>query len=184
LDETARNIELTDGGHFENLGLYELLRRRLRLIIVSDAAADPGYDFGDLSNAIERARVDLGVEINFRSDYPLTDIVPGSFNRAAAQARIPHAGSAFAVADILYLNKSNINKLTAAPDQGVLIYLKSTLTKGLTEDIYGYYKANPEFPNQPTSDQFFDEAQFEAYRGLGYQLSLQMVKTNEKKQWL
>lgn len=184
LSETADNIELTDGGHFENLGLYELLRRRLRLIIVSDAAADPAYHFGDLSNALERARVDLGVEINFRSDYPLTDIVPGSFNRTAAQARVPYAGRAFAVADILYLNKQTMNKPTDAPDRGVLIYLKSTLTKGLTEDIYGYFKANPEFPNQPTSDQFFDEAQFEAYRELGYQLTYQMVKANQKEQWL
>lgn len=179
LSESADNIELTDGGHFENLGLYELLRRRLRLIIVSDAAADPAYNFGDLANALERARVDFGVEVNFRSSYPLEDVMPNSGSTGVTQQRIPYAARPFSVADIYYNNGPGI-----PPGEGLLIYLKSTLTAGLTEDICGYYKANPEFPNQPTCNQFFDEAQFEAYRELGYQLSLQMVKVIQEERWL
>jgi len=173
LRETSGNIELTDGGHFENLGIYELLRRRLGLIIVSDASADPSYQFGELANALERARVDFGVEITFRTAYPLADIVPDS------QGRISRAARPFAVGDIFYNNGPG-----NPPDQGLLIYLKSTLTEGLSEDIYGYYVANRQFPNQPTSDQFFSEEQFEAYRELGYQLSLQMVKAIKAEQWL
>ena len=179
LRETANNIELTDGGHFENLGLYELVRRRLRLIIVSDAAADPDCGFGDLANALERARTDFGVEINFRSTYPLEDVIPGSFTSSTAINRMRRAVRPFAVGDIYYNNGPGV-----PPDRGLLIYLKSTLTSGLSEDIYGYYTANPDFPNQPTTDQFFDEAQFEAYRELGYQLSWQMVKVIQAEAWL
>jgi hypothetical protein len=179
LREDARNVELTDGGHFENLGIYELLRRRLRLIIVSDASADPAYEFGELANALERARVDFGVEITFRTTCPLAEIVPDSHTAAGARRRVPRAVRPFAVGDIFYNNGPG-----NPPDQGLLIYLKSTLTDGLSEDIYGYYVANPEFPNQPTSDQFFDEGQFEAYRELGYQLCLQMVKVIQAEQWV
>ena len=60
-------------------------------------------------------------------------------------------------------------------ETGTLIYLKTTLTGGLPADIYGYQAGHPEFPDEPTSDQFFDEAQFEAYRELGYQLCTQML---------
>lgn len=60
ITEKSRLVQLSDGGHFENLGLYELLRRRLKLIIVCDGAADPGYTFSDLANAIEKAGVDFG----------------------------------------------------------------------------------------------------------------------------
>lgn len=179
LAENAKNIQLSDGGHFENLGLYELLRRRLRLIIVSDAGADPDYIFGDLANAVERARVDFGCEIIFRPAYPLAEVVPGSLIINDLEQLVPCAVRPFAVADIFYNNGCNV-----PPDLGLLLYLKSTLIEGLTEDICGYYTANPEFPNQPTADQFFDEAQFEAYRELGYQLCLDMIKTVRAKGWL
>jgi hypothetical protein len=179
LRETANNIELTDGGHFENLGLYELLRRRVRVIIVSDAAADPHYEFGDLANALERARVDFGIEINFRPSRTLAEVVPGPHTFTGEKQRMPYAVRAFAVGDIYYNNGPGIE-----PGRGLLLYLKSTLIDGLSEDICGYYVSNPEFPNQPTTDQFFDEAQFEAYRELGYQLCLQMVKEIQAEQWL
>src|SRR5690606_36770925 len=78
LHENASMVELTDGGHFENLGLYELIRRQVKLIVVSDAGCDPDFDFGDLANAVERARVDFGVKIEFRGEYPLSDLLPGS----------------------------------------------------------------------------------------------------------
>ena len=56
---------LTDGGHFENLGAYELIRRRLRLIVIIDAGGDPDYVFSDLANLIRKARLDFGAEIRF-----------------------------------------------------------------------------------------------------------------------
>ncbi|MEX0600886.1 MAG: hypothetical protein WD205_09605, partial [Rhodothermales bacterium] len=58
-------LELGDGGHFENLGLYEMIRRRVRLVVVSDAGADPEYRFNDLLNAMQRVQADFGTKILF-----------------------------------------------------------------------------------------------------------------------
>ena len=68
LSERQRHVHLTDGGHFENLGVYELLRRRCRYIVVCDAGADPEATFGDLGLAVQRARTDLGAQIDISVD--------------------------------------------------------------------------------------------------------------------
>ncbi len=167
LSEANGFIELTDGGHFENLALYELVRRQVRLIVVSDAGADPDYTFEDLANAVEKVRVDFGVKIRFRADkkFNLEGLMPGSATAGLLTEKYGLARRGYAVADIDYGDNAH----------GVLIYLKPTLTRGLPEDIYGYKTAYPTFPDQTTADQFFDEVQFEAYRELGYQLAKQML---------
>ncbi|MBF0304808.1 MAG: hypothetical protein HQL41_04045 [Alphaproteobacteria bacterium] len=126
-----------------------MFRRKLDLIVVSDAGCDPNFSFADLGNAIEKARVDFGIQVTF--DTPLADLV----SDASTMAR-----RGFAVATILYPNQK----------PGRLVYLKPTVTTGLPADLYAYRAANAAFPHQSTADQFFDEAQFEAYRELGYQL--------------
>ena len=174
LSEESRSIELTDGGHFENLALYELIRRKLSVIIVSDAGADPDFHFGDLANAVERVRVDFNTKIRFRDpEKNLEGVLPGSEDGLLA-VKYNLARRGFAIADILYHDGT----------KGHLIYLKSTLTKGLPTDIYGYRNANPKFPDQSTADQFFDESQFEAYRELGYQLTWQMLESEAAKKIL
>ena len=62
-NEKSRYVYLSDGGHFENLGLYELVRRHCRYILVSDATADRHANFLDLGNAIRKCRSDFGVDI-------------------------------------------------------------------------------------------------------------------------
>ncbi len=168
LSETRSAIELSDGGHFENLALYELIRRQLRLIIVSDAGADPDFQFGDLANAVERVRVDFGAKIRFRSGKTtkLEDLLPGSADKSPLQEKYNLAKRGFAVADITYHDGS----------EGTLIYIKTTLTPDLPADLYGYKSAHQDYPDQSTADQFFDEDQFEAYRELGYQLTWQMLE--------
>ena len=52
---------------------------------------------------------------------------------------------------------------------GKIVVIKATMTRGLPVDLVSYRKSNPIFPNQSTTDQFFDEAQVEAYRVLGYE---------------
>lgn len=174
LSEKRRAIELTDGGHFENLALYELIRRKLSVIIVSDAGADPDFHFGDLANAVERVRVDFGAKIRFQDpEMNLEGVLPGSEDGLLA-VKYNLAKRGFAIADILYHDGT----------KGHLIYLKTTLTKGLPTDIYGYRNANPKFPDQSTADQFFDESQFEAYRELGYQLTWQMLGSEAAKKIL
>jgi hypothetical protein len=146
LDEKDARIHLADGGHFENLGVYELLRRRCRYIIVSDAGADPTCTLADLGQAVQRARADLGAEVDICAD-PLLD---GS----------PLRKQAHLVGRVTYADGS----------RGEILYLKALLTENLGADIYGYWRTNPEFPNQPTSNQFYGELQFDSYRELGRQI--------------
>jgi hypothetical protein len=79
-------LYLSDGGHFENLGIYELVRRRCCLIVASDAAADPDWQFADLANAIERCRTDFGVSITFKTGAETESLIMNSFKGASASA--------------------------------------------------------------------------------------------------
>lgn len=148
--EKSHFVELTDGGHFENLGLYELIRRKLKTIIVCDGSADPDFDFSDLANAIEKIRVDFGVVIKL-------DINPLLPEKEDLKNGLRCAERGYITAKIFYPDNSI----------GKLLYIKTTFTEGMYADLVYYKKQNPLFPDQPTSDQFFDEKQFEAYRGLG-----------------
>ena len=149
LDEKQARIHLSDGGHFENLGVYELLRRRCRYIIVSDAGADPDATLADLAQAVQRARADFGADVNICAD-PL-------FHR---DEELPRS-RVHLVGDIIYADGS----------RGEILYLKALVRTDLSADIYGYWRTNPAFPNQPTSDQFYGEMQFDSYRELGRQLT-------------
>ena len=148
LDEKDARIHLADGGHFENLGVYELLRRRCRYIIVSDAGADPACSLADLGQAVQRARADLGAEVDICAD----PLFHGGGESLRKQAHL--------VGRVTYADGSH----------GEILYLKALLTENLGADIYGYWRTNPEFPNQPTSNQFYGELQFDSYRELGRQL--------------
>jgi hypothetical protein len=170
--EAKSFVELSDGGHFENLGLYELIRRRCKFIVVSDAGQDRDFAFGDLGNAVERARVDFGAVIRFPDDpTDLANLLPGSAGDSLYVRKYGLAKHGFAIGKIYYADDKN----DTGPKEGTLIYIKSTLIKGLPADVYGYKSANPRFPDQSTADQFFDEEQFEAYRELGYRLTDQAL---------
>lgn len=150
-NEKNRFIELTDGGHFENLGLYELVRRRLPRIIVCDAAADPDFGFNDLANAIEKVRVDFGAVVTI-------DIAPLIPHRSSKAEEIAAAETACITGRIVYADHT----------EAELYYIKTTFFQDLPADLFAYKKSNPAFPDETTADQFFDEKQFEAYRELGY----------------
>ena len=178
LNEEGSYVQLSDGGHFENLAIYELIRRKVRFLWVSDAGQDVGFGFEDLANAIERVRVDFGVNIRFREEaYDLTQLLPGSAETKAdasknfaAEYKLAKRG--YAIGTIEYPDDE--------PDKhGIIVYVKSTLTRFLPGDLYGYKKRNPDFPHQTTLDQFFDEDQFEAYRELGYRLAAQLFRDVE-----
>lgn len=163
--ENSRYLELTDGGHFENLGLYELVRRRVGTIIVADAGVDIDFKFGDLANAIEKVRTDFGVSIRFEpEDVVLEKVLPGVDQSKAILKGL--AAKAYMPGQIKYPPTDQEPAFT-----GTLIVLKTTTTPNLPVDLYSYRANHPAFPDQPTSDQFFDEKQFEAYRELGYRLA-------------
>jgi hypothetical protein len=145
--ENKSYVYLSDGGHFENLGLYEMIRRRCRFIVLSDAGCDPGVTFEDLGNAVRKISIDLRVKINFET----LQISP----RKAP----PVTGAYVATATIIYPE-------TGAPP-GRLLYIKPSYHGTEPASVRAYAEANPTFPHEPTTDQMFGESQFEAYRALG-----------------
>lgn len=156
-DDTYRWIELTDGGHFENLGLYEMVMRRCKRIIVADAGADPRCQFEDLGNALRKIEIDLGIPIRFEDGLHMV-AGPNATNRYCAVATIDYA----CVDDDVSLTEDQRRTLT-----GKLIYVKAALTGSEPPDIKQYSVTHPDFPHETTANQFFNESQFESYRHLG-----------------
>ncbi len=157
-------VRLSDGGHFDNLGLYELVRRRTRLIVLSDGAADPGYAFADFQVLLRRIEADFGASIRFDADNRLERLIPKHKAGYPPEAKVADRG--FVVGTVHYCDGT----------RGVLVYLKTTRVDGVSLKTKGYAAAHPDFPDQTTADQFFDEEQFEAYRELGYRLAEHMLR--------
>jgi hypothetical protein len=164
LREKAPVCLLSDGGHFENLALYELIRRRLRLIVLCDGTADPDYAFADLQNALARIGSDFGARVEFDKETTLQRFMPSIDAIYPRDVRLSE--SAYAIGQIIYADGST----------GHLVYLTTALCKGLRLKLLGYKGANRDFPDQSTADQFFDEEQFEAYRELGYFIAENFIR--------
>jgi hypothetical protein len=145
-------VNLSDGGHFDNLGLYEMVLRRCHYIVVSDAGQDPDCSFADLGEAVRKIRIDFGIPIEFG---------PMSIYPRCAIDTLKTSGHNCAIGRIRYSAVDD-----KAPD-GVLIYIKPACYGDEPRDIYEYFKRNPAFPHEATTDQFFSESQFESYRMLG-----------------
>jgi hypothetical protein len=139
-------LNLSDGGHIENLGLYELFRRRCKFIVSVDGEQDGAFQFGGLLTALRHAQIDLGLRFSPSLDEIRNDPVTGSSRSHFTFFRIDYPDA-------------------AAP--GFLLYLKSSLTGNEDELVKRYKLLNPEFPHQSTLDQFFSQEQFEIYRRLG-----------------
>jgi hypothetical protein len=163
-DDTSPYVMLSDGGHFENLGLYEMVLRRCRLIVLSDAGEDPAYSFEDLSNALTKIHTDLGVPIEFTDQVPISKFDPKKARAAGNKDQL--GGKYCAIGIIRYSSIDLLDSGEPAPD-GTLIYLKPTLIGQEPADLLHYAHSNPAFPHEPTLDEFYSEAQFESYRVLG-----------------
>jgi hypothetical protein len=151
---TSGYLYLSDGGHFENLGIYELVRRRCKLIVAIDAGADGCYEFEDLGNAIRKCKVDFGITIKLDIDplLPVNDCKYGLFKCGTRH---------FAIGSIDYLGDGD------PAHMGYLVYIKSSLTGDEPSDLINFKLQEPSFPHHSTVDQFFSESQFESYRRLG-----------------
>jgi hypothetical protein len=139
-----RFVYVSDGGHWENLGVVELLRRGCTTIICLDAAGDPPGQFHTLAGAVELARAELGVEIKFDT----SDLVPDEKGIAKSNC---------AIGAIRYPNGV----------EGKMYLLKTVVAQGAPLDVLAYQERDRRFPYHPTSDQLFDDRQFESYRALG-----------------
>jgi hypothetical protein len=178
---SAKRWYLSDGGHFDNTGLYELIRRRLPFIIAVDAARDEQYELGDIAILMRQVRLDFGADLVWvdpGSAAPGADIWAG-LDAAVAPATIPawirklighpdtlggldrikRDGPSCAAARISYADE---------PDKiSWLLLIKANLAPKIRADVKNYAVVHPSFPNQTTDDQFFDDDQWESYRSLG-----------------
>ncbi len=164
-DDTHPFVYLTDGGHFENLALYEMVLRRCHIIVCSDAAEDHEYRFGDLGSAVRKIRIDLGVSI----DFPCVEIYNPDTLPGGKQAMYWALGRIrYSCVDRLPQTQKGAEKRPAEEVlDGVLLYVKPAVYGNEPRDVLEYKKSFPAFPQQSTADQFFDEPQFESYRALG-----------------
>jgi hypothetical protein len=158
--DDGRFIYLSDGGHFENLGLYEMVRRRCHTIVVSDAGADPTCTLEDLGNAVRKIAIDLDVKIVFdRIDVSRRDADPRNPGVYCATGRI------------LYPENH--------AEVGRIIYIKAGVYGDAPADVRAYAAANARFPHDTTLNQWFTESQFESYRSLGSH-AIRMITSHHK----
>jgi hypothetical protein len=144
-NDISRWVYLSDGGHFENLGLYEMVKRRCKYIVVFDSGCDAGFNYEDLGNALRKIRIDMGIDIDFGDAMkPLRE----------KQRRC-------ALAEIKYKD------VDRSLENGQLLYIKPIMLNNEPPDVFTYYAVNKDFPHQSTADQWFDESQTESYRMLG-----------------
>jgi hypothetical protein len=160
MSEKTRYLNLSDGGHIENLGVYELLRRRCKFVVAVDGEADPQRSFGGLLTLTQLAKIDLGVTI----EPDLADL---------RMERDGLGRAHFGLSRIDYPDGSH----------GLLLYVKSSLTGNESEFLRKYRVDNPDFPHQSTAKQLFSETQFEAYRALGEHIATDLFRPDLVGEW-
>jgi hypothetical protein len=155
--EEDPRVFVSDGGHDDNLGLAALIERGCRLVVAVDASADPVWKFGDLEQLLTRLRTH-GYDVESKID----GMRPGSLG-PTLESRIP----AQAVGEVRIV----------APDgrRTLVVYLKSCVTRAALGVLSGraqaYVQKHPRFPQESTVDQWFEEAQFDAYVAVGIGLA-------------
>jgi len=164
IDDKSPYVYLSDGGHFENLGLYEMVLRRCRLIVVCDATTDPDYSFESLAMSIRQIRVDLGVPI----DIPELSVGVPSQNLKSKYCAIGRIRYSCVDKDRPASAQTSDGEKDYDDDyDGVLIFIKPSLIGQEPRDIINYWQSRAGFPQENITDQWFSEAQFESYRALG-----------------
>ena len=155
--DDSQAIYLSDGGHFENLGLYEMFRRRCSSILVVDAGADEACSLIDLGNAIRKAEIDFGIRVAMQEPMHVYPRI-----RLEGESDLTAAALGFACGDIDY----------GGGHTGQLVYLKPSFLARIPADVRSYGAEHKAFPHESTLDQWFSESQFESYRMLGrYQMA-------------
>lgn len=168
--DQGRDWFLSDGGHFENTAAFALLREECEVIVIADCGADPRYAFGDLENLVRKARIDLQADIAFLRPKSLKEVAApsdplaidfgpsvalfGSLNELASA----DSQACLALARVNYRHSGQV---------GHIVIVKPNMCHGVPVDLVNFKADNPLFPQEPTTDQFFSEAQWESYFQLG-----------------
>jgi Patatin-like phospholipase len=173
VDDTSKYVYLTDGGHFDNMGLYELVRRRCYRIVICDAEQDGSYKYEGIGASIRKCRIDFGVEINL----DLSDLSPNTENKlspahiARGTIRYPEtpAGDQY-LGKVTYIKASLTARKPKPASHGTPLPAPASGCVTLPDvpgDVQNYKLQHAGFPHDPTADQWFTESQFESYRRLG-----------------
>ena len=159
---------VADGGFREFLGVEELVARRCRIIIVSDAGCNNGlYEFGVLADLIRKLRLDHSIEVlDLDHDRPLDTRRLKRIDEL--DGRSPQH---FVVGRIRYpekiIGKNQLNGKDAPQQDALLVYVQMSLTGDENIDIEQFRRTNPSFPDEPISNQFYSPDQVESFRQLG-----------------
>ena len=165
---------VSDGGHFENTGVYALLKRELDFIILSDASCDADYEFGDLENLVRKARIDFGAEIDFYSHAEAARVLTRLFTQERRDVTVlspedmqdNHSCRGVLLARIRYRARPGPGGTLVRPEATLLV-VKPNMHDALDVDLLAYKQKHAGFPHESTADQSFDEAQWESYHRLG-----------------
>jgi hypothetical protein len=177
VNDAAPYVNLSDGGHFENMGLYELVRRRCRYIVVCDAEEDREMTFEGMGAAITKCRADFGAEIDLDlrplqkqadTGYSKAHCVVGTI-QYPPPPRLPDEDADEADKQIPC---KCLGDADDDPYTGVIVYIKSSLVGDEPPDLLTYQLKHAVFPQDSTTDQWFQETQFEAYRRLGHHVAM------------
>jgi choline dehydrogenase-like flavoprotein len=160
---------LSDGGFFEVLGAYELVRRRVPRMIVCDGSADPEYTMESIANLTRKARIDFDAIIEPFTADQIKKYVPPELQSLVGTLDdlCPQSTSCGLTVSRTHAALFWVGYRTAPARSSVMLYVKASLTGDETADVLNYRRAHPDFPHEATADQFFDEAQWESYRCLG-----------------
>ncbi len=156
-------LAISDGGHFENLATYELVKRRCKVIIVGDAECDPDLSFGSLGSLIRMCEVDFNAKIKIEVGSIAKGSAEWSHSRCAV-GRIQYEGD------------------PADAPSGIFIYLKASMNGHEGTSVQQYKASHPTFPHETTGDQFYGEDQFESYRLLGKDIATATFQPAELEQ--
>lgn len=182
-----RWVYVSDGGHFENLALYEMVLRRCKKIIVVDGSADPDFRLEDLGNAVRKIYIDLGVAIEFEPAVAFeTGPKPSNRHCFVGKVRYSHVDAEEKVqARMRELAERKKQGMLEAEEEkelqeldqldGDIVYIKASLNGNEPADVTQYAKSHTPFPHEPTANQFFNESQFESYVRLGSHIVAEIV---------
>jgi hypothetical protein len=176
-NDRSKYVNLSDGGHFENMGLYELARRRCKFIIVCDAEEDPEMKFCGIGNAVNRCRSDFGAEIDLdlrplqvkEDGFSQTHCVVGTIRYPPPQPQPQPEGATRAVCGCL--DEPGDDQYT-----GIILYVKTSLVGDEPADLLAHKLQHDTFPQDTTANQWFNETQFESYRRLGYHIAMTAIR--------
>jgi hypothetical protein len=155
---------LTDGGHFDNTGVYALVERGCQYVLVLDDGAE----------AVRRCRIDFGAEIRFEGavDAYMPDEKSGLVGAQIATGRIQYADAHLSM---LGWTPEQIAARRSGAGDGIIIWVKPGVSRQDSVDVRQYKLENGAFPQQSTADQWYDESQFESYRALAYQVMARTI---------